>query len=70
MKLRTDVTYVVEADTATTALVNITSKVYDVNGKLTLVDQTRYQIDAINNLTLSSIDQQYSDTLTLHLIAK
>ena len=67
---RTDVTYVVEADTATTALVNITSKVYDVNGKLTLVDQTRYQIDANNNLTLISIDQQYSDTLTLHLIAK
>jgi hypothetical protein len=67
---QTDVTYLVEADTSSTALVNIISKVYDANGKLTLVDQTRYQIDVGNNLTLSSIDQQYSDSLSLRIIAK
>jgi len=65
-----DVTYLVEADTSSTALVNIISKVYDVNGKLTLLDQTRYQIDSNNNMILYSIDQQYYDSLSLHLIAK
>lgn len=67
---KTDVTYTVEADTASTAIVNITSKVYDANNKLTLIDQTKYLIDTVDNLSLHMIDQQYSDTLTLHLIAK
>ena len=67
---KTDVTYSVEPDTATTALVNIVSKVYDGNNKLTLIDQSKYRIDAGNNVTYALIDQQYSDTLTLHLVAK
>lgn len=67
---KTDVTYTIEADTASTAIVNIISKVYDSNNKLTLVDQTKYVIDSGDNLSLHMIDQQYSDTLTLHLIAQ
>lgn len=67
---QTDVTYVIEADTAVTAIVNVISKVYDSNGKLALIDQTRYQIDSNNNLALSSIDQQYSDSLSTHIIMK
>ncbi len=67
---KTDVTYSIEADTASTAVVNIVSKVYDGNNKLTLTDQTKYIIDASDNLNLYMIDQQYSDTLNLRLIAK
>lgn len=67
---RTDVTYTIEANTASTAIVNIVSKVYDANNKLTLVDQTKYVIDSGDNLSLHMIDQQYSDTLTLHLVAQ
>jgi hypothetical protein len=67
---QTDVTYIIEPDTSTTAIINIVSKVYDASGKLTLTDQTRYQIDATNTMVLTSIDQQYSDAITLHLFAK
>ncbi|MGA7178318.1 MAG: hypothetical protein WBX11_01840 [Thiobacillaceae bacterium] len=43
--------YVVEADTAHTAIVNLTEKDYDSTSTLTLTDQRRWRIDTNGNLT-------------------
>jgi len=65
-----EVTYVIEPDTAKTAIVNIISKSYGDKNNLTMIDQSRYLIDLDGNLTLSSINQQYFDTLNLNLMAR
>lgn len=65
-----DVTYLVEPDTASTALINIISKSYSTTGQLLFTDQTRYRIDTSNNLTLHSIDQQESGSSGIRVIAK
>ncbi len=49
-------TYTVEADTATTVIVNLTSKSYDSANKPTSVQQSRYRIAADGTLSVVSID--------------
>jgi hypothetical protein len=61
-------TYVVEADSSTTAIVNVISKSYDTSDQLLLNQQVRYRIDSAGTLELVSIDAQYSTTSTIHLI--
>ncbi len=65
-----DVTYQVEPDTGSTALINIISKSYSATGTLLFTDQTRYRIDSSNTLTLHSIDQQESGASGIKIVAK
>lgn len=60
--------YVIEADTATTAIVNLISKSYDNTSQLLGTQQTRYRIAANGTLSMVSIDIQLSTTSTLHLL--
>jgi hypothetical protein len=60
--------YLVEADSSTTAIVNVISKSYDMSDQLLLNQQVRYRIDSAGALELVSIDAQYSTTSTIHLV--
>lgn len=61
--------YVIEADTATTVIVNFTTKTYDTtNLQPLLTQQTRYRVAANGTETLLSIDVQYGVTSTAHLV--
>jgi hypothetical protein len=48
--------FVVEADTATTAIINAISRFYDASNVLQTTEQDRYRIDANNVLTPISMD--------------
>jgi hypothetical protein len=63
-----NLSYVVEADTANTAIVNLISKIYNVAGTLTATEQDRYQISATGALTPTTADIQYANGSTTHLI--
>ena len=52
--------YVIEADTATTAIANLISSGRDSFNVLQFTEQDRYRIAANGNLTLISIDIQYA----------
>lgn len=65
---RSDKSFVIEADTATTAIANAITKTYDASGTLTSTSQSRYRIDASGAFTPVSIDIQYSGTSTTHLV--
>jgi len=65
---RVDLSYVVEADTATTAIINLISKNYNASGTLTATEQNRYRINATGTLTPTVFDIQYSNGSTTHLI--
>jgi hypothetical protein len=65
---RQDVTYVVEADTATTAILNVISKNYNTSSVLTSTEQDRYKVAANGSLTVYSFDLQYTNGSTTHLI--
>ncbi|MFM6990817.1 MAG: hypothetical protein ACKOWD_05870 [Rhodoferax sp.] len=60
--------YVVEPDTANTAIINLISRAYNAGGTLIATEQDRYRIDAAGNLTPVSADIQYSYTSTTHLV--
>lgn len=60
--------YVVEADTASTAIVNFISQSYNTSNALTVTQQSRYRIASTGPLTLISIDVQFAVTSTTHLI--
>jgi len=62
------VSYVVEADTATTAIINLINRRYNAGGTLIATEQDRYRIDAAGNLTPVSADIQYSYTSSTHLV--
>ena len=62
------VSYVVEADTSTTAIINLINRRYNAGGTLIATEQDRYRIDATGNLTPVSADIQYSYTSTTHLV--
>ena len=64
---RDDTSYVMEADTATTAILNLITKTYNSSGNLRLTQQNRYRVAADGSLTFLSFDMQYSLTSTLHL---
>ena len=65
----TDVSsYVIEPDTADTAIINLISRIYNASGTLTSTEQDRYRINAAGTLTPVSADIQYSNTSTTHLV--
>ena len=64
----TDLSYVTEPDTASTAIVNLIGKTYNASNVLTSTSQDRYRIAATGALTLVSSDIQYSNGSTTHLI--
>jgi hypothetical protein len=64
-----DRTYAIEADTATTAIANSISKVYDATGTLTSTSQVRYRIDTKGKLSIVSQDiVQIGTSATTHLV--
>lgn len=65
---RQDLSYVIEADTATTAIVNLISKMYNASNILTSTEQDRYRVSADGSLSLISLDIQYANGSTTHLI--
>jgi hypothetical protein len=60
--------FVVEADTANSVIVNFISKDYNAASQLTTTEQDRVRIDSAGVLTPLSIDIQYSTTSTTHLV--
>ena len=60
--------YVVEADTSTTAVVNLLARIYNASGTLTVTEQDRYRITSTGALTPVSIDLQYANGSTNHLV--
>lgn len=63
---RDDYSYVVESDTANSAIVRITDKSFDSNNVLTLSQESRYRIGADGTLDIISADVQYWDGSTTH----
>jgi len=57
---RIDESYVIEPDTATTAIVNVIDKTYNTSNVLTSTEQDRYRIQANGALTAISYDILYS----------
>ncbi len=53
--------YVVAADTSTTAIVNLIAKMYNTSGTLTATEQDRYRITSTGALTPTSINIQYAN---------
>lgn len=64
---QTALSYVVEPDTATTAIVNLIARTYDAAGRLTSTEQDRYRIAATGAAVPVSIDIQYAFTSTTRL---
>lgn len=60
--------YIMEADTADTAIVNLIFRSYDASSVLTSTEQTRYRITTSGTLTPVSTDIQYSNGNTTHLV--
>lgn len=60
--------YVVLADTASTAILNLISKSYNASGLLMFTEQSKYRIDASGTLVPISTDIQYANTSTLHIV--
>lgn len=53
---RIDGTYIIEAETATTVLLNLIGKTYDASGVLSLTEQDRYRVAAAGALVPVSAD--------------
>lgn len=62
---RSQITYQVEADTADTAIVNLTTRSFNAADQLVGTQQTRYRITATGAMTLQSIEIQIG---TLRLV--
>jgi hypothetical protein len=54
--------YVIEADTSSTAIVNVISKDYDTANTLFFTQQSRYRMAADGKLTSTTIDAQYNSS--------
>lgn len=65
---RIDQSYVIEADTSTTAIVNMIAKIYNAAGTLTATEQDRFRIAATGALTPISADIQYANGSTTHFV--
>ena len=61
------ISYVIEPDTASSAIVNLIGRTFDTQGRLTSTEQDRYRITATGAATPVSIDIQYALTSTTHL---
>ena len=62
------ISYVIEPDTATTAIVNVISKSYNTANQLLSTQQSRSRMDSTGMLTDLATDVQYSTTSTSHLL--
>ena len=62
------VSYVIEPDTATTAIVNVILKTYNTGNTLLSTEQDRYRIASTGALTPISADLQYVNGSTTHLV--
>lgn len=60
--------YVMEADTASTAILNLISKTYNVSNVLTSTEQDRYRVSTTGAAVMISMDVQYANGSTTHLI--
>lgn len=67
---RRELSYKIEADTATTAILNLTTLGYNLGNQLLSTQQSRYRIAADGTLRLYEIDVLFSTTSTLHLVYK
>lgn len=65
---RIDLSYVIEADTSSSAIVNLIAKIYNAAGTLTATEQDRYRITPAGVLTPTSVDIQYANGSTNHLV--
>ena len=65
---RSVLSYLVEADTASTAIVNFIVRAYNNADQLSHTQQTRFRIAGNGTLTALSIDSQFSTTSTVHLV--
>lgn len=65
---RIEISYIIETDTSTTAIVNLISKIYNASGILAAMEQGRFRISATGALVPVSTDIQYANTSTKHLV--
>ena len=65
---RQEVSFVVEPDTATTAIINVITKGYNASSQLLFTEQDRSRITEPGSFSLVSIDIQYATTSTTHLV--
>ena len=65
---RIDLSFVVEPDTANTAILNLIAKEYDASSQLLFTEQDRYRITSTGAITAVSFDIQYASTSTTHLV--
>jgi hypothetical protein len=57
-----DDSFVIEPDTANTAIINLIAKFYDISNVLESTQQERYRINANGDITLISLEVLYADT--------
>jgi len=62
------ISYVIEPDTATTAIVNLIDKTYNSSGVLTSTQQDRYRIVSNGTMTYISSDIQEANGSTTHIV--
>ncbi len=60
--------YLIESDTDTTAIANLSTRSYDTSDQLLATQQSRYRMASSGTLTLMSIDVQFSTTSAVHLV--
>jgi hypothetical protein len=65
---RVDLIYVIEPDTSSTAIFNVISRTYNVSSILTVTQQERYRMNSTGALTPISLDLQYANGSTTHLV--
>jgi hypothetical protein len=65
---RSDLSYIVSADTATTAIVTLIAKIYNSSSVLTATEQDNWRITSTGTLTPISVDIQYANGSTTHLV--
>jgi hypothetical protein len=65
---RLDVSYLVETESATTAVINLIGKNYNAAGTLTSTEKNRYRINSTGTLIPISADLQYTDAAATHLL--
>ena len=62
-----ELSYTIEADTASTVIVDLVAKTSDISDHLLLTQQTRYRMAADGSLTMVSIDVDYPAPNAAHL---
>jgi hypothetical protein len=65
---RADKSFVIEADTANSVIINVITKRYNQAGQLLYTAQDRTRIDSTGTVTRISSDLQYATTSTTHLV--